>query len=93
MTPTFTTIVVVDRALANVGSEFVTVIENEYDVVAKKLLVSSTDSIVVVTSEKLASGGLIVAMKVGGFGLYVGAMTTQLSEGVSDNFTSDGVSS
>ena len=32
-------------------------------------------------------------MKVGGVGLAVGAMTTQLSEGVSDNFTSDGVSS
>lgn len=82
-----------DRALANVGSVFVTVIENEYDVVAKKLSVSSTESMFVVTSEKLSSGGLIVAMKVGGLGLYVGAMTTQLSEGVSDNFTSDGVSS
>ena len=57
-----------------------TVIENEYDVFAKKLSVRTTDSIVVVTSEKLVSGGLIVAMKVGGKGLFVGVIMTQLAE-------------
>ncbi len=54
---------------------------------------STTDSIVVVTSEKLVSGGYIVAMKVGGVGVFVGVMIIQVAEGVNENFTVDGVSS
>jgi hypothetical protein len=77
----------------NVGSVFLTVIENEYDDVFKRLSVSTTDSRVVVTSEKLVSGGDIVAMNEGGVGAFVGVIVIQVAVGVNENFTVDGVSS
>lgn len=77
----------------NVGSVFLTVIENEYDEVFKRLSVSTTDSRVVVTSEKLVSGGDIVAINEGGVGAFVGVIVIQVAVGVNENFTVDGVSS
>lgn len=77
----------------NVGSVFLTVIENEYDDVFKRLSVSTTDSRVVVTSEKLVSGGDIVAINEGGVGAFVGVIVIQVAVGVNENFTVDGVSS
>lgn len=77
----------------NVGSVFLTVIENEYDDVFKRLSVSTTDSRVVVTSEKLVSGGDIVAINEGGVGACVGVIVIQVAVGVNENFTVDGVSS
>ena len=54
---------------------------------------STTDSIVVVTREKLVIGGEIVAMNEGGVGAFVGVIVTQEAAGVNENFTLEGVSS
>jgi hypothetical protein len=88
-----TTIGIVGSVLENVGSVFLTVIENEYNFVAERLSVSTTDIIIVVTREKLVNGGDIVAMKVGGAGDFVGVIVIQVAAGVNDNFTDDGFSS
>jgi histidine ammonia-lyase len=88
-----TTIGIVGSVPEKVGSVFLTVIENEYNCVAERLSVSTTESIIVVTREKLVSGGDIVAMKVGGAGDFVGVIVIQVAAGVNESFTDDGASS
>ena len=77
----------------NTGSVFLTVIEKEYLDIAERLSLSTTESVVVPTREKLVSGGEIVAMNEGRAGAVVRAMVTQVAMGVNENVTVEGLSS
>jgi hypothetical protein len=107
VTPTFTTIIdvvnpietraVLDGALAgvlvNIGSVFVTVIVRVY-VDNPWASLSTTERLVgAETRVKLVSGGEIVAMKEGGSGAVVRAIVTQVTAGVNDMVTVEGLSS
>jgi hypothetical protein len=108
VTPTFTTIIdvvnpietraVLDGALAgvlvNIGSVFMTVIVRVYVLDNPWASLSTTERLVgAETRVKLVSGGEIVAMKEGGSGAVVRAIVTQVTAGVNDMVTVEGLSS